>query len=167
MTPDRGPAPAARPGRIAAAVLAVAGLLPAGCGAEAAPPACAPAVSTGPLPAWARAGFSDDGSGVPHVPGRGDAILAVLFGAPLRAPPAAGRSNKILWVSRLPVTPGDPLRITARQDGGGTAEREVTGGPGPSVVDLPAPGCWRLTLSWSGHTDTLDLDYARPSRMAR
>jgi hypothetical protein len=33
---------------------------------------------------------------------------------------------------------------------------------GPSTVDLPAPGCWRITLTSPGGTDTIDLDYARP-----
>jgi hypothetical protein len=35
----------------------------------------------------------------------------------------------------------------------------VPGGPGPSIIDLPAPGCWTLHLSWSGHTDKLKLHY--------
>jgi hypothetical protein len=34
------------------------------------------------------------------------------------------------------------------------------GGPGPSIVNLPSPGCWKLTLRWSGRVDTLDLEYA-------
>jgi hypothetical protein len=51
------------------------------------------------------------------------------------------------------------LRISARSaDGTQTLSREVAGGPGPSIVDLPA-GCWHLTLTWSGHTDALDLRY--------
>jgi hypothetical protein len=43
--------------------------------------------------------------------------------------------------------------------------RQVTGGPGPSIVDLPAAGCWRLTLTWRQDPgrrqvrDTLDLAY--------
>jgi hypothetical protein len=37
----------------------------------------------------------------------------------------------------------------------------VRGGPGPSIVDLPSPGCWALTLRWSGHVDHLDLEYRR------
>ena len=40
-----------------------------------------------------------------------------------------------------------------------TATRSVPGGPGPSIIDLPAPGCWTLHLSWSGHTDQLKLRY--------
>jgi hypothetical protein len=29
----------------------------------------------------------------------------------------------------------------------------------PSIIDLPAPGCWTLHLSWSGHTDEIQLRY--------
>jgi hypothetical protein len=39
--------------------------------------------------------------------------------------------------------------------------RVVDGGPGPSIIDLPAAGCWRLDLKWAGHADTLDVRYAR------
>jgi hypothetical protein len=134
----------------------------------AAPPsasaACKPQISTAALPAWARAGFSDDGSGIPHVMSRGGDILGVLFGRELNAPPAADRNNKILWVARVTGRPGEPLEITAVRDG--TSEpvrRTVAGGPGPSIVDLPAAGCWRLTLTWSGHTDTMDLIYRSPA----
>jgi hypothetical protein len=31
--------------------------------------------------------------------------------------------------------------------------------PGPSYVNLPAAGCWSLSLSWSGHHDRLELRY--------
>jgi hypothetical protein len=147
--------------RTAAGPALVAVLLLSGCTADdPAPAACAPAVVTGPLPEWGRAGFGPGDIGIPHALGRDGAILGVLFGRPLSAPPAIDHSNKILWVSRLPLTPGDPLRITARRDGTGeTVAREVAGGPGPSIIDMPAPGCWRLTLTWSGHTDTMDLTY--------
>jgi hypothetical protein len=152
------------------AFLLLVALLAAGCTAdnEASPPAtptpsatgCGSAPQTGPLPVWARTGFSGDGAGVPHVFGRDGGILGVLFGGTLSAPPAPDRSNKILWVSRLPLTPGDPLKITARLDGTTeTADRTVAGGPGPSLVDLPRPGCWHLSLAWSGHTDAIDLTY--------
>jgi hypothetical protein len=52
------------------------------------------------------------------------------------------------------------------RDRDGTSEpvrRTVAGGPGPSIVDLPAAGCWRLALTWSGHTDTMDLVYRPPT----
>jgi len=145
--------------------LLVVVLLVAGCSAapppsEAAP--CGSSIVTDALPEWARTGFSDDGAGVPHVFGRGGDILAVLFGNPLKATPDQGRANKILWVSRLPAKMGDTLRITATLDGATpeTVDRKVDGGPGPSIVDLPKPGCWRLTLKWQDRTDTMDLTYS-------
>ncbi|MCW6003584.1 hypothetical protein K1W54_03165 [Micromonospora sp. CPCC 205371] len=123
-------------------------------------PTCAAAVPTRVLPEWARAGFSDATPRMPHVLGdRGD-IAAIIFGNPLKQPPLPDRSNKILWVSRAPLEPGSPLEIEARLDGAGEpVSRKVTGGPGPSIIDLPEAGCWHLTLSWSGHTDTMRLAY--------
>jgi hypothetical protein len=100
---------------------------------------------------------------MPYVAGDHGDIVAILFGQPLTAPPSADRNdnnNKILWVSRPTQEPITDLRIDARLIGGAsTAERVVPGGPGPSIVDLPEPGCWHLTLMWSGHTDTLDIAY--------
>lgn len=117
-------------------------------------------VETGPLPQWARAGFSPEAR-VPYVVGaRGD-ILGVLFGFPLTQPKPSGAFNKILWVSRLPVNPMVPLKIDAHLSNSSTSvSREIAGGPGPSIIDVPQAGCWHLTLSWSGHTDTMDLEYA-------
>jgi hypothetical protein len=117
---------------------------------------------TGQLPTWARAGFSGDAVAI-HVLGERGDIAAVLFGHPLSQPPAQGRSNKILWVSRPPVDPGDPLVIEARLNAAGpTVRREVSGGPGPSIIDLPSPGCWRLDLTWSDHRDVVWLTYRPP-----
>ncbi|WP_250038299.1 hypothetical protein [Paractinoplanes maris] len=140
---------------------AVALALLAGCTAsnETPPAPCGSPVRTDALPEWARAGFSGDGAGVPHVLGANGDLLAVVFGSPLSSPPSPGRNNKILWVSRQPVD-GDPLVITAKLDGtGDQAEQQIAGGPGPSIVDLPRPGCWRLDLTWSGFTDSMDLVY--------
>jgi hypothetical protein len=129
---------------------------------------CAYDVRRDVIPAWARTGFSGPSpSGYPYVLGAHGDILGVVFGYPLAAPPAADRDNKILWVSRVPVTAPATLTLTARQDGVPQPEtREVAGGPGPSIIDLPRPGCWHVTLTWSGHTDTVDLRYeeatARP-----
>jgi hypothetical protein len=98
--------------------------------------------------------------------GRSDEIAALVFGYPLRSPEAKDRGNKILWVSRRAVKPLSDLRIHAqRMEGrhrvGRPVTRVVVGGPGPSGINLPAPGCWRLTLRWSGRTDELDLRYVR------
>jgi hypothetical protein len=122
---------------------------------------CDTHVQLGALPNWARGGFSDPR--IPHVFGRSQRIVAALFAYPLLSPPDARRRNKILWVARQ--TPdASPLRIRAqRMNGsitvGAPVQRKVSGGPGPSIVNLPLPGCWRLTLRWSGGVDSLDLRY--------
>jgi hypothetical protein len=99
---------------------------------------------------------------MPHVTGEAGDIVAILW-APrdaLHSPPLQDRSNKILWVSRVPLAAPDPLIIRATLAGSTrTATVSVPGGPGPSTIDLPAPGCWTLHLSWSGHTDELRLRY--------
>jgi hypothetical protein len=129
--------------------------------------ACAAALAYGPLPTWARMGFHPPTMAMPYVLGaRGD-IVAVLWARhdPLVTPAPADRNNKILWVSKTPDPTGASLQITARRLTGGTPagpvqERTVLGGPGPSIIDMPAAGCWQFTLRWSGHTDTVDLAYA-------
>ena len=91
---------------------------------------------------------------------------------PLVTPAPPDRANKILWVPKLPVPAGSTLAITARRLIGGAAagpvqRRTVAGGPGPSIIDMPAAGCWQFTLRWSGHADTVDLPYAAGSVPAR
>ena len=120
----------------------------------------------GPLPVWARGGFHPPSASIGHVMGvRGD-IVAILWGGPkasLYAPPQKNQNNKILWVSRLPLpaTSLSPLTIRATLNGTHlVASRELTDGPGPSFVNLPAPGCWTLDVRWAGHHDQVDLWYA-------
>jgi hypothetical protein len=141
-------------GRSRVALLLAAAAL-AGCGSSHRSAQCG--VDRGLLPPWARTGFSDPQPKAPHVVGTNGRIAAILFGDPLAAPPAKDRANKILWVSLDPQQPGSDLRIRA-VDGSRVVHRVVRGGPGPSIVDLPA-GCWQLALSWSGRTDTLALRY--------
>jgi len=120
--------------------------------------ACADA-RTQLVPEWARTGFSDPAPKMPLVLGKDRKIAAIVFGSPLYAPPKQDRANKILWVSREPLNGSSDLKIRAtRAADGKVAERKVPGGPGPSLIDLPE-GCWKLQLSWSGHTDELDLRY--------
>jgi hypothetical protein len=111
------------------------------------------------LPVWARSGFSPPDPAMPHVMGAAGNIVAILW-APfnaLHAPPLPNRANKILWVSR--VSSG-PMTIRATLAGSTrVATVHLPNGPGPSYVDMPAPGCWLMRLSWAGHTDHLSLRY--------
>jgi hypothetical protein len=91
-------------------------------------------------------------------------MTAILWAYPLLSPPPRDHTNKILWVSRSTSNQPSDLLITAqRMTGtrplGSPVTRTVMGGPGPSIIDLPTPGCWRLTLRWSRHVDHLDLQY--------
>lgn len=129
---------------------------------------CVRVVPDAVLPPWARDGFSQPRPRMPYVTSSSGSIVAILFGRPLSAPPAADHANKILWVTR-PQRSADPgpsgspdLRIDARLAGtSDVVRRTVPGGPGPSIIDLPEPGCWQLTLHWSGHTDQVSLAYTR------
>jgi len=124
---------------------------------------CAGQPPVSPLPVWARSGFSPADQAMPHVMGEAGNIVAILWASrdALHSPPRPDRNNKILWVSRIPLAAPDPLVIKATLAGSTrTVTVSVPGGPGPSIIDLPAPGCWTLHLSWSAHTDELKLHYA-------
>jgi hypothetical protein len=140
----------------------------AGCAsAKSAPataPGCASSITPRTLPTWARAGFHPPTLPMPYVMGdRGD-IVAILWADrdPLHVPPLAKVRNKILWISKMiPGGSFTPLRIQATLDGTNQAvTRQVAGGPGPSIINLPVAGCWSFNLSWSGHHDHLTLRYA-------
>jgi hypothetical protein len=123
---------------------------------------CAGQPPVSPLPVWARAGFSPPDQAMPHVMGEAGNIVAILWADrdALHSPARPEPSNKILWVSRIPLAAPNPLIINATLAGGTrTVTVSVPGGPGPSTINLPAPGCWTLRLSWSGHTDELKLRY--------
>ena len=99
---------------------------------------------------------------MPHVTGASGNIVAILWSPKnaLHAPPLPNMSNKILWVSRGLVDGPGPLIIRATLAGSArTTAVSLPDGPGPSYVNLPAPGCWTLHLSWGGHTDRLMLRY--------
>lgn len=122
---------------------------------------CAGQPPVSPLPAWARSGFNPPDMPMPHVMGAAGNIVAILWATPnaLHAPPLPNTANKILWVSR--VSSG-PMTIQATlADSPRTATMDLPNGPGPSYVDMPAPGCWTLHLAWAGHTDQLSLRYVR------
>jgi hypothetical protein len=129
--------------------------------------ACASQVADAVLPEWARAGFSGSHPRLPYALSRNGRIAAIVFGYPLLSPPAKNRNNKILWVERHPSQAPTALwihaqRMTGMRPIGHPVTRIVAHGPGPSIINLPAAGCWRLTLTWSGRSDTLDLRYVKP-----
>jgi hypothetical protein len=134
-------------------------------GDSATAPPCSPAVQHGLLPTWAHSGFSQSAiARPPHALGRSGNIVAILFAYPLEEPAALDHNNKILWVSRVPYTWRASLRISAQRMNGTQAlgrpvQRTIKGGPGPSLISLPTPGCWRFSLHWAGHSDSLDLQY--------
>ncbi|MEO7982091.1 MAG: hypothetical protein ABI807_14510 [Sporichthyaceae bacterium] len=122
--------------------------------------ACDTALSNGVLPEWARDGFSEPEPRIAHATSEDGRMVAILFG-PLTSPSAPGRNNKILWVER-PDSAGTPLHIDAVLPGTATQVTRDLAGPGPSTVDLPAPGCWTFALSFGGHRDVIHLVYGRP-----
>jgi hypothetical protein len=155
-----------RPLALCLALVSLGGCSPLGIGNGTGVAACEAPIDRGVLPEWARAGFSEPDPQMPHVVGRAGDIVAILFGDPLSAPPAPDRNNKILWVAKR-IEGASDLRITAqRMDGtvalGQAVERTVSGGPGPSIVDMPVAGCWRLALAWGAVSDSVDLEYAGP-----
>jgi hypothetical protein len=128
------------------------------------PTACQAHVPLRLLPTWARAGFSSPKPQMPFVLGQNGMIAAIQFANPLVSPPSPRYNNKILWVSRRPSTPGSALQISARKlvgnnPAGPAVHQTVTGGPAPSIINLPSAGCWQLKLRWSDHSDTIDLRY--------
>ena len=130
--------------------------------------ACPVHVVNGVIPSWARAGFSSPKPTMNYELGQHGRIVALLWAYPLLYPPPTTHNNKILWVSKVPAG-GPPLiiaaqRVAGRKPVGRAVHLQVPGGPGPSIINLPAAGCWHLSLTWSGRSDTLDLDYlARPT----
>jgi hypothetical protein len=122
-------------------------------------PACDSAVTRGVLPQWARGGFSDPEPVMPYVRSTSGNVVAILFGYPLTSPPRKDVANKVLWVwHRWPAGPAQDVHMTARLGGTGPAfTRGLPPPVGPSYVDLPSPGCWRVTITWPGGSDTIDL----------
>lgn len=122
----------------------------------------------GALPMWTASAFSDSGPGStpwPDAISKHGNVAAIVFGYPLRAGNPTGRTNKVLWIMKLPRL-GSPLRIEARPvDAVKPLIRSTfpaNSSPGeiyPSSVNVPKAGCWRLTLRWAGHEDSIDLHY--------
>jgi hypothetical protein len=130
--------------------------VPGGCGET--------PLGVGALPAW-TASAGAPGS-LPSVRSHEGNLVGVVFGHPLRAPAVStGAQNKILWIVRE-ARDGSDLVLTLRPRAGGepvTVREPPNSGPGeiyPSIVDVPAAGCWDVVAEWDGHRASLELSYA-------
>jgi hypothetical protein len=118
----------------------------------------------GSAPRWAS---SADPPPIRYALAQREQVAGFLFGYPLMAGNPQPFSDKILWVVAS-ARDGMPLRLTGHPL---NAVKPVVSStwpadstPGeiyPSEIEVPAPGCWQFTLSWNGHTDTVDLWYVR------
>ncbi len=128
---------------------------------------CHSEITRAVLPEWARGGFSDPRPVMPFVTSADGNVVAILFSDQLSSPSRADVFNKVLWVWH--TLPADPtaLHISARLNGTGPAVTAGLPTPlGPSYVDLPTPGCWRVSFSWPGGSDSIDLQALTPADAA-
>ena len=102
---------------------------------------------------------------MPYALASGDDVAAFFFTQPLLAGTArrGEPQNKVLWVVRSPED-GMPLDVVARSEGDDTpaiaVPADTGGGSGEiqrSIVDVPEPGCWRLSLRWGNREASLDV----------
>lgn len=117
---------------------------------------------SGVLPPWTA---SARPPAMIYVLGRHQQVAGFLFGFPLMAGHPEPFTDKILWVVRSDRH-GAPLRLTGHPLNAATpvvrSSWSAGSSPGniyPSDIEVPAPGCWRFTLAWHRHTDTVDLWY--------
>jgi hypothetical protein len=135
-------------------------VVPGGCGAT--------KLYRGRPPNWTAPAFANSRPGRlpwPHAVSRGGNVVAIVFGNPLRAGDPSNPDNKILWIMRLPrrglplAIEATPLHATAPRIRSSWPADSSPGEIYPSDVNVPAAGCWQLTLRWAGHTDRIDLHY--------
>jgi len=118
----------------------------------------------GAAPGWAS---SANPPPIRYVLAERGQVAGFMFGYPLMAGNPQPYSDKVLWVVDSPRD-GMPLRLAGHRLGAAgpvvSSSWPADSAPGeiyPSEIDVPSPGCWQFTLSWNGHTDTVDLWYVR------
>lgn len=101
-------------------------------------------------PVWAQGGWTQAVKGqpwgVPWALGSGGNAVAFVFAGELVAgssPRVDGTNNKILWVAK-----GSPANFVVQAIPPGGTQPAVTVNGGPSIVDVPAAGCWQFRLTW-------------------
>lgn len=115
-------------------------------------------------PLWAQGGWSHAKGTpwpVPWAFGTGVDTVAYLFAIQLVAgtsPRVDGSQNKVLWESKDSPSGGN-LLVDGHPFGESQPVVNVPGGP--SIIDVPTPGCWTFRLSWSSNgpqTSTINLE---------
>jgi hypothetical protein len=115
-------------------------------------------------PVWAQVGWSvAKGSPwpVPWAFGTRNDTLAYLFATQLVAgvsPRVDGSQNKVLWEAKDSPS-GANVLVEGRPLG--KSDPVVTTAGGPSITDVPTPGCWTFRLSWGSngeHTSTINFE---------
>jgi hypothetical protein len=119
---------------------------------------------SGARPPWTA---SANAPAMIYVLGKNRQVAGFLFGFPLMAGHPHPYTDKILWVVR-PPRGHQPLQLAGHPlHAAGPVIRSswpADSSPGPiypSDIEVPTPGCWQFTLTWQGHTDTVDLWYVR------
>jgi hypothetical protein len=118
-------------------------------------------LSYGEPPGWSQSGWTHT-SGTPWpvpwtIAASGDAVAFVFAGKLVAGPSPRvdGSNNKVLWVLHDPVQ----FVVEARPSGKTTPVVTVPGGP--SIVDVPTPGCWTFRLiqvNDASKVSTISLD---------
>ena len=123
---------------------------------------CGARVHQEPNPQLGTLGRSRWVAGSPRTSG----LIGVLFGGEVvngrfavytgGLDPGTRRTEKILWILPKRKRVGPRLVISGRKDGStavtyrrrlaATGSEQVPGYNYPSILDLPVPGCWKLTL---------------------
>jgi hypothetical protein len=113
-------------------------------------------------PVWSQEGWSHAKGTpwpVPWAMGTGGDAVAFLFTTQLVAGPSPrsdGSSNKVGWVAK------DAFNFIVQRWQPGQSQPVVAVPGGPSIVDVPTPGCWTFRLVWgppaAGHTSIINLE---------
>ena len=93
--------------------------------------------------------------------------MAFVFATQLVAgasPRIDGSNNKVAWVAQ-----GDDRNFVVDGTPFGQSEPVVTVAGGPSIVDVPSPGCWTFRLRWgteiAPHGSVINLDVLPPGTL--
>ncbi len=121
----------------------------------------------GPHPAWIdTAAKGDSLPPTPYVVAEPGIAAWFLSASPLRGPVATDHGNKIIWVLDGDRS-GDGLHMHVTDASSGVSPQDLfwPWPPGPLVgsgINVPAPGCWRVDLTWGARSARVFLRYEAP-----